>query len=52
MYINSKKTLKLRFSCKNLENMDLLTKSDPYLTISRPEISGYEFVQVNICKLI
>ena len=39
----------LRFEGKKLEDLDFWTKSDPYLTLSRPAKHGPGTVQV--CKI-
>jgi len=44
--------LRLKFQGKNLEDLDFWTKSDPYLTISRPSRQGQGQVQVRRTETI
>jgi hypothetical protein len=41
--------VRLRFEGRKLEDLDFWTKSDPYLTLSRPAKNGSGVVQV--CKI-
>ena len=41
--------VRLRFEGRKLEDLDILTKSYPYLTLSRPAKNGSGVVQV--CKM-
>ena len=49
MSIKRQQMVILRFEGKKLEDLDFWTKSDPYLTLSRPAKHGPGTVQV--CKI-
>jgi len=44
--------VKLKFEGRKLEDLDFWTKSDPYLTLSRPDKSGSGYVQVRRTETI
>jgi len=47
-----KEMVRLRFSAKNLADLDFFSKSDPFLEVSRPARQGYNFTTVRKTETI
>ena len=45
IHLSQKEMVHLKFSAKNVADLDLLSKSDPYLKLSRPQGKKFEFIK-------